>query len=156
MVAAEAAVRNCEAMAADPLESRKGVMLLLAVGLVPPAGLAALRADEFAEPLVSRLSMMLEYSSRKFGNVKVSERTSSGPLPFLSAKKEFVELESLRGMVMSLLVSSASWLIICVTSHYKAGRKMMNPDNVKFPNLIVNKRRGKKGGRKGRILSKRT
>ena len=156
MVAAEAAVRNCEAMAADPLESRKGVMLLLAVGLVPPAGLAALRADEFAKPLFLQLSMMLEYSSRKFGNVKVSERTSSGLLPFLSAKKEFVELESLRGMVMSLLVSSASWLIIRVTSHYKAGRNIVNPDNVKFPNLIVNKRRGKKGGRKGRILSKRT
>ena len=124
--------------------------------MVPPAGLAALRADEFAEPLVSRLSMMLEYSSRKFGNVKVSERTSSGPFPFLSAKKEFVELDSLRGMAMSLSASSASWLIIRVTSHYKAGRKMVNPDNVKFPNLIVNKRRGKKGGRKGRILSKRT
>ena len=80
--------------------------------------------------------------------VKVSERTSSGPLPFLSAKKEFVELESLRGMVMSLLVSSTSWLIICVTSHYKAGRNIANPVNVKFPNLTVIKEE-KKGGKKG-------
>ena len=144
-----AAVRNCEAMAADPLESRKGVMLLLAVGLVAPAGLAALRADEFAETLVSQLSMMLEYSSRKFGNVKVSERTSSGPFPFLSAKKEFVELDSLRGMAMSLSASSASWLIIRVTSHYKAGRNIVNPDNVKFPNLIIIKEEEKRGEERG-------
>ena len=93
MVAAEAAVRNCEAMAADPLESRKGVMSLLAVGSMPPAGLAALSADEFAESLVSRLSMMLEYSSRKFGNVTLSAWATSGPCLFGS----FVELERRRG-----------------------------------------------------------
>ena len=79
IVAAEAAVRNCEAIAADPLESRKGVILLLAAGLMLPAGSVALRDDEFAEPLVSRLSMMLEYSSRKFGNVTLSAWTTSGP-----------------------------------------------------------------------------
>ena len=93
MAAAEAAVRNWEAMAADPLESRLGVMLLLAAGLIPPAGLVVSKADEFAELLVSRLSMMLEYSSRKFGNVTLSAWATSGPCLFGS----FVELERRRG-----------------------------------------------------------
>ena len=92
-MAAEAAVQNCKAIAADPLESRKGVILLLAAGLMLPAGLVALRDDEFAEPLVSRLSMMLEYSSRKFGNVTLSAWATSGPCLFGS----FVELERRRG-----------------------------------------------------------
>ena len=81
--------------------------------------------------------------------MKVSERTSSGPLPFLSAKKEFVELDSLRGMAMSLSASSASWLIIRVTSHYKAGRNIVNPDNVKFPNLTIIKEEEKRGEERG-------
>ena len=55
---------------------------------------------------------------------------------------------------MSLLVSSASWLIICVTSHYKAGRNIANPVNVKFPNLIVIKEEEKGREKRGKILNK--
>ena len=69
MAAAEAAVRNWDAMAADPLESRFWVMLLLVVGLKPPAGPGASKADESVELPVSRLSMMLENCDSKFGNV---------------------------------------------------------------------------------------
>ena len=102
MAAAEAAVRNWEAMAADPLESRLGVMLLLAAGLIPPAGLVASKADEFAELLVSRLSMMLENCDSKFGNVRVSW-TMSGPSRFGSSRKQFVEEERRRGYAIELL-----------------------------------------------------
>ena len=92
-------------------------MLLLAAGLMLPAGLAALRDDKFAEPLVSQLLIMLEKSSIKFGNVTVSEWATSSPLPFGLAKKIFVELDSLQGTAMSLLVFPATSFCICLTSH---------------------------------------
>ena len=103
MAAAEAAVRNWEAMAADPLESRLVVMLLLAAGLIPPAGLVALKADEFAELLVSRLSIMLENCDSKFGNVRVSAWTMSGPSRLGSSRKQFVEDDRRRGNAIELL-----------------------------------------------------
>ena len=102
MAAAEAAVRNWEAMAADPLESRLGVMLLLAADLIPPAGLVASKADESVELPVSRLSMMLENCDSKFGNVCVSW-TRSGPSRFGSSLKQVVEEERRRGYAIESL-----------------------------------------------------
>ena len=102
MAAAEAAVRNWDAMAADPLESRLSVMLLLAADLIPPAGLVASKADESAELLVPRLSMMLENCDSKFGNVRVSW-TMSGPSRFGSSRKQVVEEERRRGYAIELL-----------------------------------------------------